>query len=533
LRRFVIVCLAAVGSAQAASYLPSSDELARELGPYLLEPLPSIEKLTGVAIPEHPSPLLVVASFGNDNSTPDLDRGFAIGYTLTELLFDADPKLDVVPPWFYAEDAEQKGAPRGMVRDSTANAYRAAERDHTQWCVHGRISGSAPARVNLTTDGCAPGQSSHARQWTIPADGDWPAALAEMCEYAFTNTAGELTPRAKASCNRARSIRPESFLAFASWVGPKENRAWKRLEAMYAADPKFAPTAVEYLRWLYYDKAHYDAAKQKAFWDRVGEVARAFRPSTALQLMAYAREMPIAYHIRIEVHQNFFVWLRSHSHLSSAWMISASSLADANPLDYGLPEALRPAELWLTDLFGRDPLSVPNEPTHTAALALSLAVYRAWPDSYRSWWQMGYALEHYGWMIRGVGYWNEVPRVGRRGFPVMISWANEFNRATLERHPDAAAVWTNRMRTAKLNDDDDWVQIFERAAEVAPSHRQLYYDAMNYALDQWGGTHALREHIQATAIAKNPDADWAKDLVERYEKYYSKKRWNWLDALQR
>jgi hypothetical protein len=34
----------------------------------------------------------------------------------------------------------------------------------------------------------------------------------------------------------------------------------------------------------------------------------------------------------------------------------------------------------------------------------------------------------------------------------------------------------------------------------------------------------LRERIQATAIAKNPDAEWAKTLVEHYEKRSTKPR---------
>jgi len=531
LARALMVYLAAViGQAQAASDLPSSDELAQELAPYLAVPLPSIEKLTGFAMPD-PAPLLVVASFGNDNAVPDLDRGFAVGYTLNELLFDADPKLDVVPPWFYAEDTSKKGAPRGMVRDSTANAYRAAERDHARWCVHGRVGGASPTRVDLTVDGCARGESSRSKQWKVRADGDWPTALAEMCEYALANTAGDITDGAKASCQRARNIRPESLVAFARWAGPKENRAWKTLEAMYAADPTFAPIAVEYLFWLPYDKDNYDPKKQQEFWERVGAVEQASKPTSAMQLMCYARWMSLAWNIKMVVHRNFFAWLKHNPRLSSAWMISASALSAGNTLDYAEPGYWRSIADYWTGLVGikLERATVPNEATHTAALALSLAVYRAWPESYRSLWQMGYALEQYGWMIRGGNFWSDVPDIGQRGFPVMISWANEFNRATIERHPDLGVVWNNRMRTAKL-DDDDWLPIFHQAVEVAPWRRQIYYDAMNYALDQWGGDHELREEIQATAIAKHPNEEWPKTLVQWYEKNRNR-RSGWLDKV--
>ena len=148
----------------AAEPLPSSAELGKSLAPFLAKPLPSIESLVGVAMPP-PSPLMVVASLGDDAALPDQDRGFAIGFTLNELLFDADPKLDVVAPWHYQYDTRMKGAPRGLNRDSAANAYRAASRVHADWCAHGRASGAKPMLVDLVVDGCAAGKSSHSRRW--------------------------------------------------------------------------------------------------------------------------------------------------------------------------------------------------------------------------------------------------------------------------------------------------------------------------------------------------------------------------------
>jgi hypothetical protein len=107
----LVGCLAMlIGQAQASQDLPSSEALAREIGPFLMKPLPSIEAVTGGAMPE-PAPLMVVASFGNDDTVPDLDRGFAIGYTLNELLFDADPKLDVVPPGSTQKRQHRKARP--------------------------------------------------------------------------------------------------------------------------------------------------------------------------------------------------------------------------------------------------------------------------------------------------------------------------------------------------------------------------------------------------------------------------------------
>jgi hypothetical protein len=123
----------------AAESLPDSAKLAKSLAPYLAKPLPSIESLVGVSMPP-PSPLMVVASLGDDASQPDLDWGYAVGFTLNDLLFDADPKLDVVAPWLYAEDTRKKDAPRGQKRDSAANAYRAAVKRGTAGCVCARCA---------------------------------------------------------------------------------------------------------------------------------------------------------------------------------------------------------------------------------------------------------------------------------------------------------------------------------------------------------------------------------------------------------
>lgn len=99
----------------------------------------------------------------------------------------------------------------------------------------------------------------------------------------------------------------------------------------------------------------------------------------------------------------------------------------------------------------------------------------------------------------------------------MVDWADRFNQATLDLHPDADIVWNNRMNTAKLT-DGDWEPIFVQAVDVNPTRRALYESAMCSALDRWGGDAALRTWIQGVAREKNPNARWAETLRERWEK---------------
>jgi hypothetical protein len=502
----------AANAAFAAESLPSSAELAKELAPYLAKPLPSVESLIGVAMPP-PAPLMVVASLSDDDSQSELDRGYAVGFTLNELLFDADPKLDVLAPWYYAYDTRKKDVPTGTKRDSAGNAYRAGSRNHARWCAHGRVSGAGPTRVELIVDGCAAGNSSHKKQWTVRAEHDWPATLAEMCEFASASATGELTPRARASCRRGLDIRPASLMALARFG--KQYRTWKALEAMVEVDPKFAPAVVEYLyRIEYY-------GEWPVFWDRLDAVAKAVPQSSAVQLLTYSRlASTYGWKISAVPYPRFFVWVRNHPHLSSAWLALASGLSGGNPSDWPASKSSPPMS---PDGF---PVPIPpkdyppNEATHTASLTLSLAIYRNSPQSYRSLWMMGYALERYGWMLRGSNFWRDVPDIGKRGFPVMIDWADRFNQATLGLHPEADRVWNNRMNTAMLA-GEDWLPIFDRAVEVNPTRRGLYEDAMSKALDRWGGDDELRARIQRVAREKNPGAKWAETLQARWEEAHS------------
>ncbi len=498
----------------AADPLPTSAELAKWLAPYLAKPLPSIESLVGVAMPS-PSPLMVVASLGDDGSLPDQDRGYAVGFTLNELLFGADSKLDVVAPWHYQYDTRMKGAPRGQKRDSAANAYRAALRDHANWCTHGRVSGVNPVQVEFVVDACAAGISMHRRQWTVRSESEWPGVLAEMCEFAIASVLGELAPKALASCRRAREIRPDSLQALARFGGPKENRAWVTLESMIAVDPKFAPAAIEYL-W----RLNYTAERRNAYWDRVGVIAQGLPQSSAVQLLAHSQlARHFGWNVRVAPYPSFIALVREHPHGHAAWLSLASALAAGYPED--APEETLLTRLLpkkVTDWLVPRPYRPPNEATHTMSLALTLGIYERWPQSYRTHWQVAYALQRYGWMLRGGRYWQEVSAAGKRGFPVFIAWSERFFQSTLRINPDADEAWIGLMIATKLN-DGDWLAIFDRAAEANPHDWGLYDSAMSYAIDRWGGDAGTRQRIEKAALENNPNAAWAKELRTRWETF--------------
>jgi hypothetical protein len=369
------------------------------------------------------------------------------------------------------------------------------------------VTGAAPARVELVVDRCAPDKSARRQAWVVRNDADWPATLTRMCEFASAAATGELTAQAKSSCGRAGGIRPESLLALARYGGPKENRAWKALEAIMAADPQFAPAAVEYLTWVS------NSGDRDEFWNRV--VAVAWPPqSSAAQLIGFSPRSAL----RMENPNQPSQVLRLGARPSPSVRSRSSSGKPRGRHADRLAEGKDEPTLTIGPFPWRKEPYTPNEATHTAALALSLGVYGNWPRNYRSQWLLGYALMRYGWMLRGTSMWADVPESGKEGFPVFIKWADRFNDAALRAHPEADSILVNKMNTTKLR-DGDWLAVFDRAVEVNPHHQRLYEDAINFSLRQWGGTAETRDRVFDLALSNNPDAEWAKTLREQCGNY--------------
>jgi hypothetical protein len=73
------VCLATLLISHAwGAQLPTPAQLRAAVEPFLTVPLPTVESVVGIRMPA-PSPMLVVASFGDRGSPVDDDRGYAVG----------------------------------------------------------------------------------------------------------------------------------------------------------------------------------------------------------------------------------------------------------------------------------------------------------------------------------------------------------------------------------------------------------------------------------------------------------------------
>lgn len=500
------LALAVILLSPAVAALPSPVELRAEVDPYLAAPLPSVESLVGVRMPP-PSPMLAVASFGDSAMPVDSDRGYAVGRTLNELLFGAHENLDVEAPGYYTLDVSDKGVVSGRSRDSRANAYRVAGRESAQWCVYGNVEGAEKAyRVIAQIDDCKGAGEVKQKVVAVRSDADWPRALRELCDYVIA-VAANPSPRAQAACGRATAIRPASFMAFAAYAATR-GMPREQVEMIVAADPTFAPAVSDLIYRLPL------GTDKTAYLTRIHALAAAEGGTPAVAMASFARQIAAsAWKIEHRPYPEFKEFIRANPQLRAPWLLLASSLSNAAYWDYPSEPA---AVTWLKKKVSWEGANYfPNEATHSAALAVSLAYYANWPDSYRARWQAGYAVARYALMLRGNEYWMKVPKLGKKAFNPLMTIADAFYVSALATQAASSSLWAYRIITAH-HSGADWLAFFDAAAERHPHAQWIYDNAMCFAQNKWGGSEDDRQHVRDLAIRNNPDAEWAKTLDKRF-----------------
>jgi hypothetical protein len=500
-----------VSSVAWATTLPTAAELRSDLAPFLAKPLPSMASVVGIAMPS-PSPMVVVASFGDPSLPADGDRGYALGRTLNELLFGAHGELDVETPSYYSLDTREPGAPVGRGRDSRANAYRVAAREGAQWCVYGSVKGSAGAyMITVTIDRCTSGSMTTDKVFSVRSDEDWPRTLRDICEHVIA-VAAKSSSRSEAACTRGAAVRPQTFLAYASYA-TTSGMPRERLQVIVTADPKFAPTAMELIERLP------QGADKAAFHKQVEAIVTAAGATPAVAMVGFARQLAnSAWKLEHRPFDRLLALIRAHPELRSPWLLLASSLSQAVTWDYPNGNVVVDWVAYYLVKFHmgwEGALYYPNESTHTVALAVSLDYYANWPESYRARWQIGYATLQYALMLRGIQMWPAVPHQGKVAFKPLMAIADDYVAAALAMQPGATSLWINRIVTLK-HSGGDWLATFDAAAAKHPQAPRVYETAMNFAQGKWGGDEADRLHVQNAAIRNNPDAEWARTLIDRH-----------------
>ena len=319
--------VAFVFAGRAQAQLSSPQQLRAQLDGKLLKPLPRVQGIVGTAIPP-PAPLLVVASFSDDEAAVRGDRGYAVGRALNDLLFGVDRRLDVEAPSYYFTDVLDIAVPTGGRRDSRANALRVAVRESAQWCVYGNVRGSAPTVIDAFVSRCGEDAPRPTVQITINQDEQWPQAMQSVCEAVSVAAGIAKVGAAVQGCGRALNFRPGSLLAYAEDAASGKNATAPTLEAIVNADPAFTPALLELLWRLPYD------GNKGAFLARARELTALARSSPAATLVGLTRQLELT---GWKIGNHPYDELCPHPgapQLRALWFTLASKLSEGTTWDY-------------------------------------------------------------------------------------------------------------------------------------------------------------------------------------------------------
>ena len=133
-----------------------------------------------------------------------------------------------------------------------------------------------------------------------------------------------------------------------------------------------------------------------------------------------------------------------------------------------------------------------------------------WPQNYRVWWSLGWALNQHSWQVRGNSKWRDVPERAKEKFKLLSYLADRAIDEALGFNARNGILWSQKIRTmgSLKGYSPELMKAFDKAVELVPVQQQIYDAAWNYAADKWGGNASSRRHIADLAVKYNPDAAW-------------------------
>lgn len=152
-----------------------------------------------------------------------------------------------------------------------------------------------------------------------------------------------------------------------------------------------------------------------------------------------------------------------------------------------------------------------------SALAVCIEALERWPDQYRAWWNISYALNQYAAQLRGRKFWADVPDKGKRMYPPLKDLAYKAVNKALNFNPDMADLWILKMRSV-AGFSPELMECFNNAIRLAPNNKYAYATALNFSLPQWGGSYEAQEVVWKLAVKNNPGQPWLQKIRKEYMK---------------
>lgn len=150
-------------------------------------------------------------------------------------------------------------------------------------------------------------------------------------------------------------------------------------------------------------------------------------------------------------------------------------------------------------------------------IAAILEAVERWPNHYRAWWSLGWALNQHAWQLRGNSNWRDVPERAKEKFKIISHMSDLAIDEALALNPRNAGLWKLKISTlGSMNGfSEKLMEAFDKAVQLTPKERGIYDSALNFAGQKWGGTTEARKYIIELAMTNNPDAVWPTALRSR------------------
>ncbi len=151
-------------------------------------------------------------------------------------------------------------------------------------------------------------------------------------------------------------------------------------------------------------------------------------------------------------------------------------------------------------------------------ITVMLEAAQRWPENYRVWWTLGWAVNRHAWQVRGNSFWRDVPERAKDQFKALTPLADQIIDQALTLNSHNQRLWNMKINSlGSINGfSDELLEIFDKAVAEGPELKQIYSSTLNYSSKNWRGTPQARRHIIETAEKNNPDASWPKQMRNRY-----------------
>ena len=318
------------------------------------------------------------------------------------------------------------------------------------------------------------------RDWHFTT-AELPAALIDISKWVYHSLGVDLTPEENAYLEDKKSLRPQAiadflqhYTEFQDLKGPLKMELSNQLQKQH---PEFVLFAIY-----------------------------------ALQNRVYATNLDEAYtnlehykNLRSQHPGNAGVELASYSameidalpkHIVASRISSMKDMAKKNPHD---PSIM----ITLADALVKNGSSLDG-------ITTMLEAVERWPNQYRAWWSLAWALNQHAWQLRGHSMWRDVPEHAKGKFKSLMYLSNLASDTALALNPSNGQLWNLKLSAlGSVNGfSENLIEVFDKAVSLAPDDASIYETALNFSSKKWGGTTKARKHIIELAIKNNPEEAW-------------------------